>query len=241
VSRRWRLGPCPKCGYVSWEQQLTPRRPIRCANCPELLDQTADSPVGYSLDPRLAAAVEEGIGPVILTGRVLRRLTGSGFQWVPGIKYERHGNKGDIDIIASCDGYLVVVECKDRENGTAGEGMWAHFKELLDVALACRADLAVLATLAEEIPQDWVQRAESIAGEAFNVLFLDRADLDAGRVICLGDPDERGPPLSINQLVRRGPVKRLYPAGTVGKRTLICDGMSYCYGGDDPPAVKAGG
>ena len=44
---------------------------------------------GYTLEPDMHKAIEEGLIPVVLAGDFLHRLTQDGFLWVPGVKYQR--------------------------------------------------------------------------------------------------------------------------------------------------------
>jgi hypothetical protein len=140
---------------------------------------------GYALEPRVDKAVREGLIPVALTGDFLRRLTLEGFLWVPGIKYQRGATLGDIDVIAVCDGALVVGECKEMEGVPKScedweASVWPKFEELIETAKACRADIVLLASLADSYPDGWKDRARAKAGDSMSVLLLTREDLDAG-------------------------------------------------------------
>jgi hypothetical protein len=141
----------------------------------------------YELQPQLAAAMREGLIPVALTGRFLDWMTYSGFMWVPGIKYEIAASqeKGDIDILAACDGHLVFAECKNMVGASPTEeswerDIWPQFAALVHAAKACGGDLAVLASLAEEYPSGWLERAQREAGQQLSVMLLTRSDLDRG-------------------------------------------------------------
>jgi len=69
-------------------------------------------PMGYSLHRLVGHAIREGIVPVVLAGRFLKNMTHDGFFWLPGVKYEWDGENGDLDIVACCDGNIVVGECR---------------------------------------------------------------------------------------------------------------------------------
>ena len=147
----------------------------------------------YSLDPVFGRAVEEGIIPVVLTGNFLHRMTYDGFLWLPGLKYEREGRRGDIDILAACDGRLVFAECKSLERSTTRpdkweKEVWPQFEELIDIGKICSADVVILASLADVYPEGWEDRAKARAGGNVDVLLLNREDLDKGaRKIASGD------------------------------------------------------
>ena len=139
----------------------------------------------YALDPQLRKAVGEGLIPVALTGEFLHGLTNEGFFWVPGVKYQRGTVMGDIDVMAICDGALVLAECKELESvattATVWEAeVWPQFEQLIDTAKSCRADAVVLASLADAYPDGWEERASMKAGDGIGVLCLTRSDLNDG-------------------------------------------------------------
>jgi len=83
----------------------------------------------YALADPIRLAISEGILPVVLAGEVLRKLSNEGFLWLPGVKYERQGVLADIDVLACCDGHLVLLECKDLEGKGTGDGTWRQLFE----------------------------------------------------------------------------------------------------------------
>lgn len=144
-----------------------------------------ETEAGYALEPMILKAVDEGLIPVALTGDFLRRMTSNGFFWVPGIKYRRGTILADIDVMAVCDGSLVLAECKEMEqapdNASSWESeIWPQFEELIEVAKVCRADVVALASLADSYPKGWYDRAKARAGTGMGILLLTKDDLDSG-------------------------------------------------------------
>jgi hypothetical protein len=183
----------------------------------------------FSLEPQLDKAIGEGLIPVALTGNFLRNLPGQGFLWVPGVKYRRGTILGDIDVMALCDGALVLAECKDMERVPKSspdweDSVWPKFDELMTAAIQCRANMVVLASLADAYPDDWEIRANVKVGESMTVLFLTREDLDSGhRHIPIIAGMQRTRPLFMHDLlhypeeeraIRQPPGERLITQGT---------------------------
>ena len=104
-----------------------------------------------------------------------------GFIWLPTQKLKWQGNEAEIDVIACADRRLVLAECKDLENAGPSSpswtDVWGQFEQLVEIAVACHADLVVLGVLAEQFPDDWQTRAKTLAGTRVRVLLLNRTDL----------------------------------------------------------------
>jgi hypothetical protein len=205
VSRQWRLGPCPACMQTSWTPHVNITRPIPCPHCGSRLRLPPQVPIGYSLHRLVAHAIREGIVPVMLAGRFLKRMTRRGFFWLPGVKYRRNDKDGDLDILACCDGHLAVGECKTLGDTPPDTGFWevilGKFAETVEVGKACRATFAVLAVMAEAFPPDLQERADRLAGPSMRCLLLNKSDLEKGcrSVQDAGDPVERD--LAVHDLV----------------------------------------
>ena len=112
LRRRWRIGSCPVCQTTHHEDSLEITRAYRCPGCGANIPIPEFLIVEYQLHPILETSLNQGLTPVALTGNFLRNLTHRGFRWLPGLKYTLQGVSGDIDVVASCDGHLVLAECK---------------------------------------------------------------------------------------------------------------------------------
>jgi hypothetical protein len=111
-------------------------------------------------------------------------MTNQGFFWLPGVKYKIGDQPGDIDLLACCDGYLVFCECKCLRETSADAKVWddvvVQFLETARIAKLCNANLAVLASQAENYPQavvDWIKAA---LGGSVPYLLLTKDDLEKG-------------------------------------------------------------
>jgi hypothetical protein len=184
LSRQWRLGPCVVCMGSFWEPHLRISKPVSCPGCGSRLRLPPQVPIGYTLHRLVAHAIREGLIPVVLTGRFLKNLTGDGFFWMPGVKYRWNDKQGDLDIVACCDGHLVIGECKTLGDTPPDTGFWEEiFKQLcatIEVGKACKASFVVLAVLADGFPPDFQEKVDKVAGPSMRCLLLNKQDLAEG-------------------------------------------------------------
>ena len=184
LSRSWQLGPCPVCRQVWFIEELDIQRPILCSNCGRKVPLPEQLRIGYSLVPPIKHAIQEGLIPVVLAGRFLRNMTSNGFFWLPGVKYQKGSDCGDIDILACCDGHLIFAECKTLADASEDDEIWDRVKdqflELAHLAMECGSRLAVLASQAEKYPAQLVQDLEAVLKNGLAYMLLSRKDLEAG-------------------------------------------------------------
>ncbi|MGE0533446.1 MAG: hypothetical protein AB7O68_00625 [Pirellulales bacterium] len=185
LRRKWELGPCPRCGRSSLMDRIELRNPQRCLHCGNHLRMKEFTNVGYSLEPSVRHSLNEGLGTVVLTGRFLRNMTDKGFFWLPGVKFNRADRKGDIDLLACCDGQLVFGECKKLtstpDDATSWDTVTGQFLKLASIAIECGGAIVVLAALVDVYPDTVQQRIETELSGKIPFLLLNKADLEKGR------------------------------------------------------------
>jgi len=184
VTRHWRIGPCRRCKQKYFVSDLDIQRRIVCTNCGHRISLPSKLPIGYSLHRAVQHAIAEGVIPVALTGRFLRGLTSNGFFWLPGVKFREGNSRGDIDILACCDGHLVLAECKCLRN-TPGEVVkWdtilTQFLGTVAIAKRCKASLVVLAALVDSYPESLQSQIAAEIGDTIPYLLLNKVDLETG-------------------------------------------------------------
>lgn len=192
LNRQWKIGPCTHCNQKNYVDSLDIQKSIACPNCGNRILLSDQVSVGYSVDPPVDRALKEGVVPVVLTGRFLQNQTSKGYFWVPGVKYTKNGTAGDIDILACCDGRVVLAECKDLSDTPSGSSTWddveSQFLELASVAMECKADIAVLAVLAKDVPCRIKQSIDQKLNSKIPHLLLTRSELETGGIggdVCL--------------------------------------------------------
>lgn len=196
--RRWHLG-CSHCHQSRFVDRLNIQKPIQCPNCGNRIQLRESVDVGYALEHAVGRSLQEGIVTVALTGRFLHNMTNRGFLWLPGVKYQDDSGTGDIDLLACCDGYIVMAECKSLGKTSPDDAVWKtiaeQFSKTVAVAKRCNGHLVVFASQTAEYPRHFKQQLEATAGE-IRVLLLDNNDLETG--LRSGE----GPPLQIGSLFR---------------------------------------
>lgn len=184
LTRRWQLGPCSHCRQTRFIEELSIQQPLLCQNCGHRMLLPERPCIAYALTPPVAHSIDEGIVPVVLTGRFLHNMTNQGFFWLPGAKFKRGEDGGDADVIACCDGYLVFAECKTLSEIPGGAEVWedvvTQFLQLAEVAMRCRADLAVLACRVGQYPDNVRQQVDDRLKNQIPYILLDRNDLETG-------------------------------------------------------------
>lgn len=191
VKTECRFEPCTNCGKQSFASYLAKKKRYCCSYCPNVISTDKKMKRVYTLRQSPKFAIREGVRPVVLTGSFLQNSTSSGFIWLPGFKYRKAGEKGDLDIVALCDGHLVFAECKSLIFGEKiGNGMEKQFLRTISLAGTCGASLAVFASLMKSYSDDFVERVQAAAKTCgVKTLLLTKHDLESGY---RERPDEKG-------------------------------------------------
>ncbi len=180
----WKIGPCAHCHQTFFVSRLNIQQRIDCDNCGHPISLPPNVSIGYTLRRAVRHAIQEGIIPVVLTGRFLRNMTNNGFLWLPGIKYHTESESGDIDLLACCDGMLVFCECKSLSETPIDAKLWDkvvdQFLKAANLAKRCHASLVVLAAQVPEFPNRVHERLAAELSNSIQHLLLDRTDLDNG-------------------------------------------------------------
>lgn len=184
LRRFWLIKECVACHYRDAVERLDIQRPVICSNCGNQLELGSNVSIGYRLDGWVEHSIKEGIVPVALTGNFLRNLTLRGFFWLPGVKYHRDEESGDVDLVACCDGALVFAECKDLRKTPHESKIWDdatnQFLKMAHVASECNASVAVLATMADEFPPRVTEQIAYELQGRVGFALLDHRDLENG-------------------------------------------------------------
>jgi hypothetical protein len=94
---------------------------IHCEGCRATIQPPMNGPFTYQLNALVARGIEQGVFPVLLTILYLREICVTAFHYLPGVEVTNGDSKCDVDLIAACDGNLVVAECKTLESTAPGK------------------------------------------------------------------------------------------------------------------------
>jgi hypothetical protein len=77
--------------------------------------------------------------------------------FLPGLRAVQNAQEVDLDIVASCDGHLALIECKDMQAGMSRKAaleVQEQLRPVIDIALKVKAKLVFISTLAtpSEVP-----------------------------------------------------------------------------------------
>jgi len=182
--RQWRLPKCPHCQGKYWVGHVPLNPPLPCPGCSRPVSLKDSVALGWRLNELIPPAIQEGIIPVVFTGRFLRGLTTRGFMWLPGVKCVAEDTETDLDILACCDGHLAAAECEFRKEAAASSEMWSKLASKLErcISIARRVGVSVfaVASLHPEYPRSFQEKVRKAAGNELSVLFLGRTDLTSG-------------------------------------------------------------
>ncbi len=181
IRRKWHLPRCRHCDGVYWVHQLEVDKKVSCPGCGNDLHLKDSVKLGYELNELINKALDEGFTPIPLTARFLKRLTSSGFIWLPGMKIEKDGKEMDFDILAACDGKLVAGECKTLPKGKI---VWDEIQKQLVIpinsAKNCGFKMFFVSSLVNKYPVKFKEQIRNLAGKEMPVLFLTSKDLQIG-------------------------------------------------------------
>jgi len=210
LRRKWKL-ECKFCDKPYWSDNIDIKNPLRCPGCGKLLYLKEKVELGYELNELVALSIREGIIPVILTGRFLHNLTSNSFLWLPGVKCSIGDINTDLDIFASCDGYLVTAECKELSETKKDALVWNRILDDLhdpiEISAAVGVDLFVFSAMTKNIPDDFIKQLDKLVNNRMITLYLNKNDLEKGyRKKHIGKDSDRY--LSIDDLIRQDLLKR---------------------------------
>lgn len=129
LTRCWELGPCSRCNQTHFVERLNIQKPVICSNCGHRILLPERIRIGYSLLKAVGHSLNEGIVPVVLAGRFLLNMTSRGFFWLPGVKYSKGEVRGDVDLLACCDGLVILGECKSLSGTPEDADLWTKVTE----------------------------------------------------------------------------------------------------------------
>ena len=176
---------CPACDMTRWYPLKDVSESMFCEGCMTSFQPPINAPFSFKLNELISRAVDQGGIPVILTLLFLKKLAQRSFMHVPGLKVINE-KETDIDIVASCDGQLILCECKDLGHDLAEANNDAIYNQLygvVKIALKVQATLVFFSCLAPSISSTLLQRIEGLNKRlkgAVKVHVLGERDLEIG-------------------------------------------------------------
>lgn len=169
---------CPTCGLNTWYELDRVHEHIICDGCRMEFQIPVKIDFAYRLNRLFLDRSNQGTVTILLTLLVLYETALDGLIWQADVNLLKveHTEAIEIDIIAMCDGYLVVAECKNRflpykkpnedeetrqsrESKTEQEikDLKLQLERDINFALDIKAHLFLFATLEENIPTEIIE------------------------------------------------------------------------------------
>ena len=177
---------CPACDLSRWYAVTDIGETMSCAGCLSQFQTPVEAPFRYRLNELVSRGVGQGAISVMLTVLFLRKLSRASFMYEPGLEIQKSGRKLDLDIVAGCDGHLVVAECKELREGASPQTLKEvndQLSDVVDTASEIGADIVFLSVLAPVVPGEIQKRATALnkrVGKKIAVHLLSGTDLEQG-------------------------------------------------------------
>ena len=193
---------CPACDLRRWYPIHDVVETMNCAGCLTRLQPPIEAPFHYKLNELVVRGVEQGVIPVLMTILVLSALGDESFLFLPGVEVEKDDRQVDIDLLAACNGNLILAECKDLREGCGPEAIKEiieQFSATVQVALEMGAKIAFLSTLLDALPQALEQGLSHLRSQYKDIAIyvMLKSDLEQGcitkpmgRFLSPDDPDK---------------------------------------------------
>lgn len=174
---------CPVCGLNSWYKLDRVHEHMICDGCRMEFQLPIRLEFAYRLNRLFLDRSNHGTVTVLLTLLVLYETAIDSLIWQADVNLSKMGiddEKIEIDIIAMCDGYLIIAECKNsflpserpNENEEQRQRRMEKTEEEIDklkrqlereikVAIEMKVHLFLFATLEENIPSEIVEFIEA--------------------------------------------------------------------------------
>lgn len=197
---------CAACDLRRWYPLRDFGEEMTCAGCLASLQPSVEAPFHYRLNELMIRGIEEGAIPVLLTILALSALAEKSFMFLPSVEVEKLTQKTEIDLLASCDGYLALAECKDLREGCSeetGRQILEQLRGIVQVAQSIKARLVFLSILADAIPDSLQQRIARFQQQTKDVIIktLLKPDLERGFIAkCAADKET---PIGLEDLFYR--------------------------------------
>jgi hypothetical protein len=176
---------CPACDLTRWYPIDNLSERMRCAGCLTEFQPPIEAPFYYKLNELFSRGIKQGALPVLLTLTFLEKLSTKSFMYRPGLLIS-DDREVDIDVIASCDGQLILAECKDLHQNVRDDvspDVLDQLNKVVEIARKLGAQLVFLSTLLPSTPKSLQSRIELLNNRAKGeiiVHLLTSEDLERG-------------------------------------------------------------
>jgi hypothetical protein len=202
---------CPECNLEEWYPLGDVLETVTCVGCLTVFQLPFNAQFSYRLNRLVELGIEQGAIPVILTTMLLQNLSMKSLLHLPGIQAIQGNLEIDLDILASCDGHLVAVECKNLQGGCSEETaakIAEQLKYVYEVSRDIGVEVVFLSMMTDEespVLAELIDGMNQQDGPSVHLLLLD--DLERGYPVKATDPEKAGEPkkVSLTDLLPKRP------------------------------------
>jgi hypothetical protein len=206
---------CNHCDLETWYDLSEVTEWVVCKGCrlPFQMNTQATE-FAYLLNQLFFNGLSQGASSVILTALLLHRSSQYSMMWQAGYELRKTAS-GDntvveIDLIAMCDGLLIVAECKNSFDDSTEEARDKLKKQLLrniETAKSIDAAIFFFATLRETVSSEIIEFLKSIdkAESTLAVRLATREELLEGRLFRIDPTSGKKESIPIWSLAKREP------------------------------------
>jgi len=222
---------CPACDLRRWYSIHDVAETMNCAGCLTRLQPPIEAAFHYKLNELLVRGVDQGVIPVLMTVLVLSAFGDESFLFLPGVEIEKDGTRIDIDLLAACNGNLILAECKDLHKGYSPkttEEIVEQLSAVVRIAPELGARIVFLSTLLDRLPQSTERGIAHLRSQYKDVAIhvMLRTDLERGHVtkpagrILSPDGSDKQMPVRLEELFPRRERRRSGWLGEPGQRIM---------------------
>jgi len=184
---------CPVCGLSSWYELARINEHMICEGCRAHFQIPIYIDFAYRLNRLFVDRQNQGAIAVLLTLLLLYETASHGLIWQADINLTKNMETTEIDIIAMCDGYLVLTECKNsfmpfqkiqkKKIQEAIQKLKSQLEREIKVAVDMEAHLFLFATLEKNIPPEIIEfiQEQDAKYEKLHVRLVTRSELMNGK------------------------------------------------------------
>ncbi|MBN8591095.1 MAG: NERD domain-containing protein [Anaerolineae bacterium] len=160
---------CPTCGLESWYNLGHMREHMLCEGCQTRYQLPLQVDFVYKLNRLFTDKYNQGVVTVLLSLLLLKQTSRDGLIWQADVNLKKNDQEVEIDVIAMCDGALILIECKnsflpfndgknkanyDIKRDKAVKDLVNQLDRQIAIAHKLEAHLFLFATLEDDVPDE---------------------------------------------------------------------------------------
>ena len=193
---------CPICGLTAWYNLSQVNEFTICEGCLSEFHIPLNNQFAYRLNLLFSEGQNQGAITVLLTWLLLHRSIRHSLIWQAELSLRKNSEEIEIDLIAMCDGCLVVAECKNKLLPTGMnpnsekakviiQKLIEQIRRNVDFALDINADLYLYSTLDKNVTPKIVEYINTLNDEKsdIEIRIVNRNELEQRKFIDAERPD----------------------------------------------------